>query len=66
MIARVLAGCIHEHVGERPLCDWHVEDLQMGNMVCGNCKKADGHTCKLHLISPTLPGRACRTREKAS
>lgn len=42
------AGCVHEHVGTRPLCDKHaalVRDRD-GGIRCGYCRTA-GHECDL-------------------
>lgn len=45
----VIAGCRHEHVGERPLCDWHVADARRGIHLCGDCLEIDGHRCELRI-----------------
>jgi hypothetical protein len=52
--AIVIAGCVHEHVAGRPLCDWHAGDAADGRMVCGNCAEA-GHDVYLQVL--TQPGR---------
>jgi hypothetical protein len=43
----ITAGCIHEHVGERDLCNFHTEDLREGMMFCGTCL-AHGERVYLH------------------
>jgi hypothetical protein len=55
-IKTVIAGCVHEHIGERDLCDWHVGDVADGMMVCGNCLSADGHKCVLSAIPDSVGG----------
>ncbi|MFF5261321.1 hypothetical protein ACFY4C_20455 [Actinomadura viridis] len=46
-----LAGCIHEHIGSRELCQYHIADLAEGRMVCGDCHKcSDPHHCVLEVI----------------
>lgn len=47
----VTAGCIHEHAGPRDLCGLHLDDVQIGNMICGNCHEIDGHRCVLHEMA---------------
>lgn len=40
------AGCVHEHVGTRPICDHHAEFIRSGGGIgCGYCKP--DHECKL-------------------
>lgn len=44
----ILAGCVHEHLGTRPVCDWHAGDIRTGDMFCGDCaESAEPHNCKL-------------------
>lgn len=45
----VLAGCVHEHVGELLLCGGHIDDLDSGRMQCGDCSEA-GCGCALVRI----------------
>lgn len=52
VLQTVVAGCIHEHVGKRDLCDWHTEDVYLGRMLCGDCLGADGHMCYLAAVVP--------------
>jgi hypothetical protein len=44
---RVLAGCVHEHVGRYPWCGFHAEVARKGEMFCGRCLDGDGHICEL-------------------
>lgn len=47
----VLAACVHEHIGERALCDWHSDDLAIGLMLCGDCAACrEPHECKLREV----------------
>lgn len=49
----IVAGCVHEHVGERDLCLMHVDDAQNGEMLCGDCLDAKGapHRCYLRILA---------------
>lgn len=47
----VTAGCVHEHLGPRDLCDWHLDDLTAGRMKCGNCAMAGHADCTLRELS---------------
>jgi hypothetical protein len=46
-VVTLAAGCVHEHLAEQPLCQFHVEDIAHGLMVCGACLAVDGHRCEL-------------------
>lgn len=47
-VADVTAGCVHEHIGTRSLCQFHIADLAEGQMKCGNCLDCqDPHDCEL-------------------
>lgn len=48
--ADVLAGCVHEHIGWRLLCDWHAGDVAAGMMLCGNCGERGCPGCVLMLL----------------
>lgn len=44
----VAAGCEHEHIAERAVCDWHAGDIREGSMKCGDCAdSASPHDCWL-------------------
>ncbi|MDH2424787.1 hypothetical protein [Sphaerisporangium sp. TRM90804] len=47
---RVLCGCVHEHLAEVSVCQYHVERLAKGGLACRWCGDADGHDCEMHLI----------------
>jgi len=46
----VMAGCEHEHIGERHMCDRHVQHVRDGWMYCGDCAEVDGYRCRLYAI----------------
>lgn len=50
-VFEVLAGCVHEHIGWRDLCDWHADDIGHPSwpMRCGTCAEA-GCSCVLHEV----------------
>lgn len=37
-------GCVHEHVKERHLCEWHRKGSGAAVMACGECYD-HGHVC---------------------
>lgn len=42
----VAAGCVHEHVDSDPICDWHWQRMQEGNLRCPHCwRSSDPHQC---------------------
>jgi hypothetical protein len=49
------AGCVHEHLGTRPLCDQHAEQVRHHDprIKCGYCRRA-GHECDL-LVAEIKP-----------
>lgn len=48
----VTAGCIHEHVGPRDVCDFHASEITQGVMKCGDCSDSDSpHTCMLRELA---------------
>ncbi len=49
----IVAGCVHEHVGERDLCLMHAGDAREGVMLCGDCLdvKAASHRCYLRVLA---------------
>lgn len=49
-VIAVLVGCVHEHVGIRSACRFHVEGLAHGRQDCRPCFDADGHACEMHLL----------------
>lgn len=47
-VDEVVAGCVHEHVSARPLCQYHMGDLAQERMICGDCYQGpDSHRCVL-------------------
>ncbi|WP_433364281.1 hypothetical protein [Streptosporangium sp. CA-115845] len=50
VVITLVVGCVHEHLLRRPLCQFHVERLANGRVICGHCFDADGHRCELHLL----------------
>ena len=57
--ATVTAGCLHEHVGDRDLCDYHATDARAGIMLCGDCLDSSiPHECRLRVMAETAPAGA--------
>lgn len=53
----LMAGCVHEHVGPRPVCQFHIEDLANEVIHCGDChESSDPHECPL-VVVPSRSGR---------
>lgn len=49
--AIVTTGCIHEHLGEGPICQTHIEELAHQFLTCGNCKTcSDPHLCTITAL----------------
>lgn len=54
-----LAGCVHEHLAPRPVCQYHIEDLIEGRLFCGACHDcADPHDCPLVVVAAVRGGAA--------
>ena len=49
----ITAGCVHEHVGDRDLCDGHASEARDGVMLCGECLNVKGapHRCYLRVLA---------------
>jgi hypothetical protein len=49
------AGCVHEHVhGDVPVCQYHVEEVAVGDAYCSACFIHDGHDCPLMVAPRTV------------
>jgi hypothetical protein len=48
----IVAGCVHEYIGERDLCPRHAGEVREGAMLCGDCLDAKGapHRCYLRVL----------------
>ena len=47
----VIAACIHEHIGPRALCQFHIADIAHDLMLCGDCLNGrDPHHCVLVAV----------------
>ncbi|MFI6485203.1 hypothetical protein ACIBH1_45345 [Nonomuraea sp. NPDC050663] len=44
----LLMGCLHEHIGLTPVCQFHVQAAALGEMVCPNCTC---HVCPLVAVA---------------
>ena len=45
-VARIRAGCVHEHMSAGLACQHHLTELLEGRAVCRRCLAgADGHRC---------------------
>ncbi|PRX66142.1 hypothetical protein B0I32_106278 [Nonomuraea fuscirosea] len=48
----LLLGCVHEHAGETPLCQYHVEDVAHGEIRCPLCFLVEKpHSCRLEVLA---------------
>ncbi|MFC6581761.1 hypothetical protein [Planomonospora parontospora] len=49
----LLLGCVHEHLGETPLCQFHVREVADGWVWCPECDTAPGrrHRCRLEVLA---------------
>jgi len=48
----LLMGCVHEHMGDTPLCQFHVEAAATGELVCPRCHVATlPHSCRLEVLA---------------
>lgn len=47
-VARVLIGCVHEHVTGSRACRRHLDRLKLGKTNCERCYSGpESHTCKV-------------------
>lgn len=46
-VIKLLGGCVHEHLHEADVCQWHVEQVVHGESWCGVCADFDGHQCPI-------------------
>jgi len=44
----VTKACLHEHISDRMLCDFHIADVSNGS--CQACFDADGHKCPIVIV----------------
>lgn len=45
-VITVTVGCVHEHVSEDvPVCQYHVEEVAVGDAYCAACWLHDAHDC---------------------
>ncbi|MEV0617600.1 hypothetical protein AB0I81_30065 [Nonomuraea sp. NPDC050404] len=45
----LLMGCVHEHLGHTPVCQFHVQCAADGELTCPDC---DGHhACRLDVLA---------------
>lgn len=55
-VDEVIAGCVHEHIGTRALCQYHIADLAEERMVCGDCRDCNApHRCILSATPARSP-----------
>lgn len=48
-------GCVHEHMGDTPLCQFHVEAAAAGELLCPRCHVATlPHSCRLEVLGEVL------------
>ncbi len=49
----LLMGCVHEHMGNTPVCQFHVQCATEGELLCPNCYALAGrpHSCRLDVLA---------------
>jgi predicted amidophosphoribosyltransferase len=66
----LMAACIHEHIGNEPVCAGCAAELQRaaGDLICKHC--ADNpdapHVCRSHLVITWLDGTTTVVQEATS
>ncbi|GAA1768276.1 hypothetical protein [Nonomuraea bangladeshensis] len=45
----LLMGCVHEHLGVTPCCQFHVGCAAEGGLLCPDCY--DDHECRLEAVA---------------
>jgi hypothetical protein len=48
----LLMGCVHEHLGHTPVCQFHVQCAADGELLCPDCYELAGrpHSCRLEVM----------------
>jgi hypothetical protein len=46
----LMVGCVHEHMGYTPVCQFHVESAADGVLLCPYCYAAGETTCHLQAV----------------
>ncbi|QFY09611.1 hypothetical protein GBF35_25790 [Nonomuraea phyllanthi] len=47
-------GCVHEHMGNTPVCQFHVQCAADGELLCPDCYELAGerqHSCRLDVLA---------------
>lgn len=49
----LLMACVHEHMGDTPVCQFHVQCAADGELLCPECYRAAGqpHSCRLEALA---------------
>lgn len=50
-VIKLLSGCVHEHLYQADICQWHVEPVAKGESMCGVCADLDGHDCPVTVLA---------------
>lgn len=50
-VIKVLSGCVHEHLYQADVCQYHVERVANGESLCGVCADVDGHDCPITVLA---------------
>lgn len=45
----LLMGCVHEHMGDTPVCQFHVQGAADGELLCPDCY--EHHACRLEALA---------------
>ncbi|WP_433235414.1 hypothetical protein ACQPYK_25300 [Streptosporangium sp. CA-135522] len=46
----LLMACVHEHMGDTPVCQSHVQGAADGELLCPECHAAGEQTCRLQAV----------------
>lgn len=47
----LLMACAHEHMGDTPFCQHHVEAAANGEVLCPHCYASGERTCRLEALA---------------
>jgi hypothetical protein len=55
-VIKLLSGCVHEHLYQADICQWHIEQVANGASLCGACADHDGHDCPVTVLAEVDDG----------
>ncbi|GGO63110.1 hypothetical protein [Nonomuraea cavernae] len=51
----LLMACVHEHMGNTPVCQFHVQCAADGELLCPKCySAAEHHECRLEALAEVM------------